>query len=72
MATESLSSMMSKRYGSKEKESASEDKAEGGESGEGAKLGARLASAIKSGDGELIYNAYAALHAHCNSEEGSK
>lgn len=63
----SLSDQMMKRYGGKmDKESPAEDKAEGGEDAEGAKLGSKLASAIKSGDGELIYNAFAALQAQCN------
>jgi hypothetical protein len=67
MAEASLSDMMAKRYGGGEKESAAEDKAEGGEDAEGARLGTKLSSALKGGDGESIYNAYAALHAYCST-----
>lgn len=65
----SLADEMAKRYGGKEKESAAEDKAEGGEDAEGARLGSKLSSAVKSGDGDMIYNAFAALHAFCKSKD---
>ncbi len=60
-----LAEAMKAKYGM----SKGEEKSEGPESSsdsEGAKLGARLSSAIKSGDGELIYNAFAALKSHCD------
>ena len=64
----SLSDMMADRYGKKGE--AKEEAAEGS-SEEGPKLGSKLSSAIKSGDGDMIYNAYMALHAYCNANSDS-
>ena len=62
-----LADMMAKKYGGKES-----DEPESSGSDEGSRLGSKLASAVKSGDGEMIYNAFAALHAHCAAEEMGK
>lgn len=63
-----LADMMSEKYGDKSEE---KDEAAGTDE-EGSRLGSKLASAVKSGDGEMIYNAFAALHAHCGAEEMGK
>lgn len=60
-----LAGMMMKKYGSKGGDA--EEAAEGETPDEeGSKLGAKLASALKGGDGESIYNAFAALKSHCD------
>lgn len=62
-----LADMMSERYGSKKKDD--EDKSS---DEEGARLGAKFASMVKGGDGESIYNAFAAMKAHCDMKEMGK
>jgi hypothetical protein len=60
-----LADKMAKMYGGKEGSKEEESSESSGEADEEKRLGDKLKSALASGDGEMIYSAFSALHAQC-------